>query len=72
MRRPESVTVECPSCGETYQASDGASIDLSAEEEFREENLYRVTHKTCPHCGHEVELSMLLIDGDGVFHLEAR
>ena len=68
----EPIKVECPSCGERYQARHRASIDLSLGEEVSEEGLYSVTHKTCPHCGHVVELSMLLIDQEGVFHLEGR
>ena len=68
----EPIKVECPSCGERYQAWHAASIDLSLGEEFSEEGLHSVTHRRCPYCGHEVELTMLLIDQEGVFHLEGR
>jgi uncharacterized Zn finger protein len=68
----ESIKVECPSCGERYETQHGTTIDLSRGDEVSEQDLYTVTRKRCPSCGHVVDLSMLLIDEYGVFHLEAR
>jgi predicted RNA-binding Zn-ribbon protein involved in translation (DUF1610 family) len=62
---PQRIVVECPECGERYEAWFRASMNLDLED-FSEDDMREASTATCRSCGHVVELGSLIVE-DGVW-----
>jgi hypothetical protein len=67
MTAGESITVECPECGDHFQDWWRPSANLEADPDLADPGyLDCAGTATCPHCGHLIRLGVLTADG-GVF-----
>jgi len=63
---PESVTVKCPQCGQTYEDWWRPSVNLNLET-FDDEYLDACSSAVCPKCGHKVKFDVLTVRGNTFF-----
>jgi len=66
---PSQITIRCPSCRKTFDDWWRPSINLQLDN-FDEEYIKSATIKTCPYCRAEVRLATLIVDKEGVWHLD--
>mgnify|MGYP000874330788 CR=1 FL=1 len=58
---PQLVTVICPECSTSYEATYRASINLDLER-WTERQLRNATTAKCPSCGHRVNFDTLVVE----------
>ena len=67
MTAGESITVECPECGEHFQDWWRPSANFEADPDLADPGyLDCAATATCTHCGRTIRLGVLTADG-GVF-----
>lgn len=62
---PTRIELDCPRCGELFEAYYRPSIDLGLGEPWTEEKIREATAAACPRCAFVVELDALVVDGRG-------
>ena len=64
MSATESITVECPKCGDHFQDWWRPCANLEADPELADPGyLDCAGTATCPHCGKTIRLGVLTADG---------
>lgn len=66
---PEDITVRCPSCGRLFEDWYRPSVNLQLGD-FDENHIREATSATCPECRTQTPLAALVVDEEGVFHLD--
>jgi hypothetical protein len=65
MAASESITVECPKCGDHFQDWFRPCANLEVDPELADPGyLDCAATATCPHCGKTIRLGVLTADGD--------
>ena len=67
----EQIQVVCPNCAKPYQSWYRASMNLGLDS-FSPEYIERMSSALCPHCGHKVSLSVLVVRPGGVWEIRER
>jgi endogenous inhibitor of DNA gyrase (YacG/DUF329 family) len=68
MAATESITVECPRCGDHFQDWWRPCANLEADPDLGDPGyLDCAATATCPHCGKTIRLGVMTADGD-VWH----
>ena len=63
-----TIQIECPACLRLYASSPEENVNLSiGEEEIDVDSLRQSHFKSCPHCGHKVDVASLVVDQRGTF-----
>ncbi|MDZ7956372.1 MAG: ribosomal protein L7/L12 [Aulosira sp. DedQUE10] len=63
------ITVECPQCGQYYDAWYRASLNFQLEN-FDDEYIERISTSTCPHCSCKASLGVLIVSKAGEFNFQ--
>lgn len=66
---PEQITIECPKCGNRFQAWFRASINLSLGD-MTEKDVERNETKRCPKCKQKIILDALVVEEDGTWRVD--
>jgi hypothetical protein len=68
MTAGESITVECPKCGDHFQDWWRPCANIELDPDLADPGyLDCAATATCPHCGESIRLGVLTADGD-VWH----
>lgn len=62
----ETITVECPACGRSYEDWTRASVNATLDPSIAADDAYmrECSTATCPQCAHVVDLDVLVVDED--------
>ena len=66
---PCQITIRCPSCALSFEDWWRPSINLQLDD-FDQEYIKSATIKTCPGCGARILLETLIVDEEGIWHLD--
>jgi hypothetical protein len=61
----EQINVACPACGTVFETWHRASVNVGLDPDLADPSyLHEVSTGSCPTCGHQVPLAMLVVDGN--------
>lgn len=64
----EEIEIRCPLCNRFYRDWWQPSMNLALDN-FDEDYIREASTVTCPNCGYKIDLSVLIVDREGIFHV---
>ncbi len=64
----EEIIIRCPLCNRIYRDWWRPSMNLALDN-FDEDYIRKASTATCPNCGYKIDLSVLIVDREGIFHV---